>query len=834
MSCNIPPYPYSPLLPGPDSIRLLYLRPPEDENAPIRCQLFDYSLDGSDKAPPRYEALSYVWGDPKNTRSLFIDEHEFKVTVNLHAALWRLRNRGIDWVWVDAICINQQDQQERGHQVRSMAKIYGIAYRVVVWLGQTEHDSDRAFEEIRARKKWSDASDDPTIKHAVLALLERPWFRRIWILQEIAAARRILVVCGSAEIDGYGFCIGLKSLEAVYKSRPDLYNLVRSVTYLIRQANFRPTHGICWSDMRFLAIGSIGELVDMFHAHKATERHDKVYALLGMSSDALDAADLLPDYNVPWGQVMKKLIKFLLGNQVITETWDDKEVAVIKSKGFVLGEVSSVIPCSGWGDTHKVDITSKDTKMSSGSVGWWSAHLTLHNSAKSIRAGDLVYLPQGAFRPIIIRICKDHFTVIMITATPPKDIRTHSGYVRWSELLRTVRPSPHDFLLIWDWNKTPEVPEEYETLVDAGGQAQEHSKTERKVARLVDMALILEDLKEYEELKESFQEAIKLNERAFGKKHVDMLTSINNLALTYSNRGWWWEAEKMFYQVTETSKRVQGEDHPSTLTSIGNLASTYSNQGRWKEAEELEVQVVETSKRVLGEKHPDTLISMNNLASTFRNQGRWTEAQELFTQVIEAFKSVLGPDHPSTLTSMANLALTYSNQGRWYEAEELLVQVIETSKKVLGQQHPDTLINMNYLGATYRNQGQWKKAENILLEVIETSKKVIAENHPSTLTSMVNLALTYSNQGRWHEAEELLVQATETFKSVFGDKHPFVLTNMGSLAFILKAQARDEEAVALMEKCLQQGKQALGPQHPYVQSYLEALDQWRAENLDID
>ena len=134
--------------------------------------------------------------------------------------------------------------------------------------------------------------------------------------------------------------------------------------------------------MSFLAIRPLGELLDMFHTHEATERHDKVYALLGMSSDALSAADLLPDYEVPWGEVFQRLIKFLLYKQVTVETWDDREIAVIKSRGYILGQVSSVVPYSGWGDTHNVDIT-----QARGYTGEWSARLTLHTSAKSIRQG---------------------------------------------------------------------------------------------------------------------------------------------------------------------------------------------------------------------------------------------------------------------------------------------------------------------------------------------------------------------------------------------------------------------------------------------------------------
>jgi hypothetical protein len=75
------------------------------------------------------------------------------------------------------------------------------------------------------------------------------------------------------------------------------------------------------------------------------------------------------------------------------ETWDDKEVVVIKSQGCILGQVSSVEPCSGWGDTQKVCIVLKNTSRYLKYMGEWSARLILHTSTKSIRQGDLLYLP---------------------------------------------------------------------------------------------------------------------------------------------------------------------------------------------------------------------------------------------------------------------------------------------------------------------------------------------------------------------------------------------------------------------------------------------------------
>ncbi|KAI6777609.1 uncharacterized protein J7T54_002877, partial [Emericellopsis cladophorae] len=279
--------------------------------------------------------------------------------------------------------------------------------------------------------------------------------------------------------------------------------------------------------------------------------------------------------------------------------------------------------------------------------------------------------------------------------------------------------------------------------------------------------------------------------------HTSTLTSMANLASTYSNQGRWEEAETLFVQVMETSKTKLGADHPLTLTSMANLAATYRNQGRWEEAETLGVQVMETRKTKLGADHPSTLTSMANLASTYRDQGRWEEAETLEVQVMETSKTKLGADHPDTLSVMAHLASTYRDQGRWEEAETLEVQVMETSKTKLGADHPDTLASMANLALTYSNQGRWEEAETLEVQVMETSKTKLGADHPDTLKSMGNLASTYRNQGRWKEAEILEVQVTENFKTKLGADHPDTLKSMSNLASTYSNQGRLNEAETL-------------------------------------
>ena len=125
----------------------------------------------------------------------------------------------------------------------------------------------------------------------------------------MAVARHILIMCGSAEIDGYAFCLGLAVLQR------NLEESMCQITYLIRGAIFRSRHMLEKQDGI-----SLGELADMYHAQNASIRNDKVYALRGMSSDSLDVAGLKPDYTISWEVLMRSLVKFLLGDLTLVYT----------------------------------------------------------------------------------------------------------------------------------------------------------------------------------------------------------------------------------------------------------------------------------------------------------------------------------------------------------------------------------------------------------------------------------------------------------------------------------------------------------------------------------
>ncbi|KAF1979328.1 hypothetical protein BU23DRAFT_549332 [Bimuria novae-zelandiae CBS 107.79] len=105
-----PTYTYSPLLPHPNSIRLLRLLPARLASSPVQCEVFNYSLTTPVRTSHLYECLSYVWSDVADKSKIYIGDAQLAVTKNLHGALTRLRDLQLDRVlWVDAACINQDD-----------------------------------------------------------------------------------------------------------------------------------------------------------------------------------------------------------------------------------------------------------------------------------------------------------------------------------------------------------------------------------------------------------------------------------------------------------------------------------------------------------------------------------------------------------------------------------------------------------------------------------------------------------------------------------------------------------------------------------------------------
>lgn len=204
---------YRPLDASRAEIRLLVLSPPQDheEGSQISGTLTTVSLDHS----PTYDTLSYVWGVPEPPGSIRVDGIELRITPNLAASLRRLisHEHGLNPIWIDAICINQRDFEERASQVSLMGRVFRHATNVFMWLGEGDDLSDWAIDRMNdagfhsALSTLKETARLPTLEemklHFVLAynLEKREYWTRAWILQEVVLPENDpIIICGHRRI----------------------------------------------------------------------------------------------------------------------------------------------------------------------------------------------------------------------------------------------------------------------------------------------------------------------------------------------------------------------------------------------------------------------------------------------------------------------------------------------------------------------------------------------------------------------------------------------------------------------------------------------------------
>ena len=177
-------------------IRII-LRPPTVSNAIME---FETRIFASNIEVP-YFALSYAWGDPRRVRSIFVDGRRCRIADNLYQFLRRVSWTSTGpacWLWIDALSINQSDDEEKNHQVGIMSRIFGRATAVIAWLGPALRDSDAAMRAMSAPSFQKHQTWGPLLDQAICALCERPYWKRFWVFQELKHAREILLLCGSS------------------------------------------------------------------------------------------------------------------------------------------------------------------------------------------------------------------------------------------------------------------------------------------------------------------------------------------------------------------------------------------------------------------------------------------------------------------------------------------------------------------------------------------------------------------------------------------------------------------------------------------------------------
>ncbi|KAH6491790.1 hypothetical protein HBI55_141090 [Parastagonospora nodorum] len=296
------PSPYTPINSEDGDIRLLELFP-GDFNDTITMRLVYGNL--ADESRP-YEALSYVWGTKMATKEAILNEIPVEITANLDCAIRHLRLVvGKRFLWIDAVSMNQKDVQERNHQVRIMGNIYRTAGRVIIWLGPVDPTNLHLRAILGAMQfHFSNASPTPTtlfdyacsisslveaqtqvnpkecLLDAIHGLIDRAWFGRVWVVQELALAKNAMIHVGSFSFPWNSFerfMTWLPHHNFDPRTRPELAEAAARVVKVSCNTPFS------------------SQLCRTVHL-SATDPRDKVFSIIGISDPS--STDIKPDYTM--------------------------------------------------------------------------------------------------------------------------------------------------------------------------------------------------------------------------------------------------------------------------------------------------------------------------------------------------------------------------------------------------------------------------------------------------------------------------------------------------------------------------------------------------------
>ncbi|KAF3001649.1 hypothetical protein E8E14_003414 [Neopestalotiopsis sp. 37M] len=266
-----PTHPILPHIKHQSEIRLLRVMPGSFE-ARVECEIVKVDLS----LLPEYEAISYTWadetGDASHCQTISISGKPFQITKNCEMALKRVRMRYYTrTVWIDAICINQDDNLERGHQVGCMPEIYSRAKCVLIYVG--EHPPSNLAVSSMDRGISDDKSSLETVCWP--ALLSKRYFTRLWILQEVALARRATLIWGGLSF-AWSSILAKRESFILYEIPPVLYPFDYTT---------------------FSSPVEILHLLLVARSCHASDPRDKIFALLGLLPSRR-IGDIDADYSI--------------------------------------------------------------------------------------------------------------------------------------------------------------------------------------------------------------------------------------------------------------------------------------------------------------------------------------------------------------------------------------------------------------------------------------------------------------------------------------------------------------------------------------------------------
>ncbi|MFC2173698.1 tetratricopeptide repeat protein, partial [Acidobacteriota bacterium] len=365
----------------------------------------------------------------------------------------------------------------------------------------------------------------------------------------------------------------------------------------------------------------------------------------------------------------------------------------------------------------------------------------------------------------------------------------------------------------------------------------EHGKDSPEAASVLD--ILVESLWRggktgEEETRTLAERAVSIKEKSLGAEHLELATSLNNLAILHTLNGDYATAIPYFEKTIAIWEKTFGPEHFYVGMGLGNLSLLWWRVGEYEKARSGFERNLALWEKTLGPADPKLAAVLSNLGNLLQETGHYKDAEPLYRRALSILEKAVGKEHPDIANNLNSLASLLHLKGDYSGSRPLYERALAIREKSLDPGHPDIAMSLNNLANLHYQIGDYGKARLLFESALEIYKKAFGPDHPHVAANLTNLGGVLKALQEYEESMSAYTRALEIREKALGPDHPKVADSLNHLGGLLLVTGGHAKAQPLIERALAIREKSLEPGHPDIAVSLASLGDIFKEMEDYD
>jgi len=307
----------------------------------------------------------------------------------------------------------------------------------------------------------------------------------------------------------------------------------------------------------------------------------------------------------------------------------------------------------------------------------------------------------------------------------------------------------------------------------SAGYAEELGVLPETVALILNNTGLYElHLADFEESRNCFERARKIDEKAFGLDHPSVATDVNNLGVVLQNLGQMEKAKSCIERALKIEEKAFGLDHSSVAIKVNNLGMVLRDLGEMEKAKSCIERALKIDEKAFGLNHPKVAIRANNLGLVLQDLGETEMAKSCFERALKIDEKAFELDHPSVAVDVNNLGLVLQDLGETEKAKSCFERALKIDEKAFGLDHPNVATDVYNLGMVLRDLGETEKAKSCIERALKIDENAFGLDHSNVARDVNRLGLVLRDLGEIEKAKNCFEQSLRVLQNLLGEDHP--------------------------------------------------------------